>query len=191
MFSRAGRRSSLFTLLFAVACSSGDADSRSPESGSQDVPEPTLASARDVGLRNAKMPIAGLVTGGQPDTAQLDELIAAGFEHFISLRPTAEDGAGWEEGTVTAPTMFARLPIQGGADLTRENVEELDRLLDGAGEDATVLYCASGNRVAALLALRAAWIQGVAPEDALALGRAAGLTRLEPAVVQLLGIQEG
>ena len=188
MFSLSDRRSSLFTLLFAVACSSGDVESRGAAPGSQVVGEPTLASVRDIGLRNARMPIAGLVTGGQPDEAQLDALIGAGFEHFISLRPMAEDGSGWEETAVGAPTVFARVPIRGGADLTRENVEELDRLLEEAGDGATVLYCASGNRVGALLALRAAWIDGVAPEDALTLGRAAGLTRLEPAVVQLLGL---
>ena len=189
MFSLSDRRSSLFALLLAVACSSGDVESRAAGPGSQVVGEPTLASVRDIGLRNARMPIVGLVTGGQPDEAQLDALIGAGFEHFISLRPTAEDGAGWEETTVGAPTVFARIPIRGGADLTRENVEELDHLLNEAGDGATVLYCASGNRVGALLALRAAWIDGVAPEDALTLGRAAGLTRLEGAVVQLLGLQ--
>jgi uncharacterized protein (TIGR01244 family) len=135
------------------------------------------------------MPIAGMVTGGQPDQAQLDALVAAGFENFISLRPAGEDGAGWEESGVGAPASFARLPIRGGTDLTRENVEALGRMLDEAGDGATVLYCASGNRVGALLALKAAWLDGVPPEDAMELGLAAGMTRLEPAVAELLGLE--
>ena len=50
-----------------------------------------------------------------------------------------------------------------------------------------LVHCGSGNRVGALFALRAAWLQGVAPAQAVALGRAAGMTALEPAIRGILG----
>ncbi len=146
----------------------------------------TVADAEGLGVRNARMPVPGLVTGGQLTPEQLDGLVAAGYRNFISLRPEAEDGAGWEETHVSGPASFARVPVAGGAGLTRENVEALDRLLDEAAQEGTVLYCASGNRVGALLALRAAWLDGASADEALALGRAAGLRGLEPAVTELL-----
>jgi hypothetical protein len=53
-----------------------------------------------------------------------------------------------------------------------------------------MVHCASGNRVGALLALRANRLEGASPEDALELGLDAGLTRLEPAVREALGLSE-
>ncbi len=37
------------------------------------------------------------------------------------------------------------------------------------------------------MALRAHWLEGASAEEALELGRAAGMTRLEPAVREMLG----
>ena len=187
------KRTSRFLVLaalgaFAPACSSGDAGQTESAAEAPSAAVPSLAAATGVGLRNAREPVDRLVTGGQPSAEQVDALVGAGFSHFISLRPAAEDGAGWEEAGIGSPATFARIPISGGSDLTRENVEALDRLLAEGGDDGTVLYCASGNRVGALLALRAAWLQDMTAEEALELGRAAGMTRLEPVVAQLLGI---
>ena len=49
-----------------------------------------------------------------------------------------------------------------------------------------MVHCASGNRVGAMLALKAAWIDGASPEEALQLGVDAGLTRLHDRVATLL-----
>jgi len=134
---------------FSMAACSGS----EPDAGqiTEEAPAavPTLARATSAGLRNARQPMDHMVTGAQPSEAQVAQLVDAGFDRFISLRPTSEDGTGWEEAGLGAGASFARLPIRGGADLTRENVEALDALLrDSDGED-TVLYCASGNRVGA------------------------------------------
>ena len=45
----------------------------------------------------------------------------------------------------------------------------------------------SGNRVGALFALKAQYVDGKSTEDALSEGRAHGLKAMEPAVRQLLG----
>ena len=152
-------------------------------------PTPTLEVATQLGVRNARMPRPGLLSGAQVTEEQLAGLSDAGYRHFISLRPTAEDGAGWEEAySASAGYDFQRLPIEGAASLTRENVETFARLLEATGGEATVLYCASGNRVGAMLALKAHWIDGVPPEEALELGLAAGMTRLTEPVRGLLGL---
>jgi hypothetical protein len=44
------------------------------------------------------------------------------------------------------------------------------------------VHCASSNRVGAMAALRAAWIDGRPTEEALQIGRAWGLKSLEPTV---------
>jgi len=156
-----------------------------------DAPRATLDIAAGVGVRNARMPLEGIVTAGQPTVDQLEELEAAGFENFISLRPATEEGAGWEEEHASGRSYdFERLPISGGGSLTRENVEVFATILEEAGDGPTVLYCASSNRVGAMMALKAHWIDGVDAREALELGRAAGMTRLEGTVTELLGLAE-
>jgi hypothetical protein len=53
-----------------------------------------------------------------------------------------------------------------------------------------LLHCASANRVGALLALREAWHRGAEPQAALAVGIEAGLTGLEPATREKLGLPQ-
>jgi len=147
----------------------------------------TLADVQALGVPNPGMPQSNLVTMGQPTQEQLARLVDLGYASFISLRPSTEEGTGWEEAMVSDEGIsFVRLPVAGAEGLTRENVAALDRLLGEAADQPTVLYCASGGRVGAMLALRAYWMHGASAEEALALGREAGLTRLEPAVSELL-----
>jgi len=188
-FVRAARWGTTLSLLFVVACggSQGDMDASagSESAAGASAAETAAGDLSRVGLENLAQPRPGLVTSGQPTQAQADELRSLGYENFISLRPAAEPGAGWEE-DVFPDGSFERIAIAGPEDLTRENVEALDRALAAADDANTVLYCASSNRVGALMALRALWVQGVEPDSALELGRAAGLTSLEPAVQELL-----
>lgn len=147
----------------------------------------TLADVQAVGVANTAMPLDNLVTMAQPTQEQLARLVELGYTNFVSLRPSTEEGTGWEEAMVSDEGIsFVRLPVSGAEGLTRENVEALDHLLGEMADRPTVLYCASSGRVGAMLALRAYWMHGASPDAALALGREAGLTRLEPAVVERL-----
>jgi protein tyrosine phosphatase (PTP) superfamily phosphohydrolase (DUF442 family) len=151
------------------------------------VPAPTLEQVQSIGVPNTGMPLDNVVTAGQPTQEQLSELVDLGYTNFVSLRPNTEEGTGWEEGIAADEGIqFARIPVAGAEGLTRENVLELDRILDEAAEEQTVLYCSSSNRVGALLALRAYWLEGADQQTALELGRNAGLSRLEPQVTELL-----
>jgi uncharacterized protein (TIGR01244 family) len=181
-----------------VACS-GNAPRATPEAaGAASGPAAAAAAASALeaaaalGVPNAHEPAPGLLTAGQITEAQLDGLARAGYTTFVSLRLSDEEGAGWEEAYASGHGVtFTRIPVAGAEGLTRENVEALDRVLDAAGNTPVVVYCGSANRAGALLALRARWLDGATPEEALAFGRAAGMTRLEPVVAQLLGSGEG
>lgn len=194
-FRRRGALAVFAAALLAAACGGGDAPATTDEGGAgapaMTAPAPTLEAATSLGVYNARMPLEGLLTAGQLTPEQFDALSQAGYQHFISLRLPDEEGAGWEEAhAAEAGIDFHRLPVAGASGLNRETVEALANLLEEAGE-GTVLYCGSSNRVGALMALKAAWVDGASPEEALKLGRAAGMTRLEPAVTQLLSEQGG
>jgi len=180
------------TVVTLSACAAEEAPpaDAAGEAAISSVRDAALAVATAQGVRNARMPVEGLITAGQPSEAQAAALRAAGVEHFVSLRPTSEDGAGWEE--VLAGTEgfeFDRLPISGAGSLTRENVEAFAAIMEKVGDEPAVLYCASSNRVGAMLALKAHWIDGESAEAALEFGQSAGLTSLESPVRELLGLE--
>lgn len=131
---------------------------------------------------------ADALSGGQPDAEQLKAAAAAGIRRVINLRPASED-AGYDEAAAAAALKldYQLLPIAGPQDLTADNVRKLDALLAAGAGAPTLIHCASGNRVGALMALRAAWLQQQPTEAALDIGRRWGLTKMEPAVRQLLG----
>lgn len=76
---------------------------------------------------------------------------------------------------------YDNLPIRGPEDLTLENVQAFDRLVRSS-ERPLLVHCASGDRVGATAALRAAWVSGEGSDEAVEKGRKWGLAGLEPAV---------
>lgn len=132
-------------------------------------------------------PRPGLHTGGQPTEAQLAQFKQEGVRTVIDLRGADED-RGYDEAAAMRQLglRYERLPISGAEDLTAENAEKLKKLLDEGGDDV-LLHCASGNRVGALLALMAKQQEGATNEEALKLGKDAGMKSLTPAVEQKLG----
>jgi len=151
-----------------------------------------VAPAPPVAIPNARTPIAGVLTGGQPSQEQIAAAGAAGYKTVINLRPDTEPGFEWEPAAVKAAGMsYVSIPVAGAAGLTKDNVTKLDAALkEAAAKGPVLMHCASGNRDGAMLALRAAWIEGKDPAAALAFGKASGLTHLEPAVKTLLGIAD-
>lgn len=139
-------------------------------------------------INNLRQPKRGFLVGGQPDTKDLDALAKAGVRYVINMRPQAEH-PGFDEAAEVAKRgmSYYALPIASADDLTLTKVRTLDAMLRKAGEGGVFLHCASGNRVGAMMALRAGLIHGKDTEDAIATGKAWGMTRLEPAVRRLLG----
>lgn len=128
-------------------------------------------------------------SGGYVSPEALTQVKAEGISHVIDMLPDNEHG-GFDESAMAAELglYYAHLPIMGGNDLNRANAEALDRLLAEAGDAPVLIHCMSGNRVGALFALRAHWLQGLPAVEALQVGRRYGLTRMEPLVIQLLGL---
>lgn len=141
----------------------------------------------DISLPLGGMPAPDLLTAGQPTPADFEALAAAGLKHVVNLRPPSED-AGFDEAAVLARLGLSLtvIPVAGPGDLTLARARDLDMALASANGEPVLVHCASSNRVGALLALRAAWLQGKSSDDALAHGRAGGLTKMEPMVAQLL-----
>ena len=131
-------------------------------------------------------PRPGLYTAGQPSAQQLREAAANGITTIIDLRRPDED-RGYDE-TALAEQLglrYVRLPIAGASDITEANARTLDRILR-QDDGKTLLHCASANRAGALLSVLDARVNGAAVENALMLGRAAGMTSLEPAARAVL-----
>ena len=130
-------------------------------------------------LERFATPVDGIHSGGRITADDLPALRAAGIRHVINLAPAAETPGFDEAGAVRAAGLrYDTLPIAGAGDLDRETVVAFDRLLQAA-DGPTLVHCASGNRVGALVALRAAWLHGADEEAAVEEGRRWGLRGLE------------
>jgi uncharacterized protein (TIGR01244 family) len=131
-------------------------------------------------------PRPGLHTGGQPTEAELGEFARQGVKTVIDLRGADED-RGYDEAAAAQRLglRYEALPINGAGDLTAANAARLKQLLESGGNNV-LLHCASGNRVGALLALMAQQQEGASREQALELGKAAGMKSLAPVVEQQL-----
>lgn len=121
-----------------------------------------------------------ILVGGQPSIEQLEALHAAGYRTVLNLRTEQEEGPAGAEAE-TLGLMFHRLPIAGEDGLDEENARLFATLLEEA-DGPVVVHCGSGNRVGALFALKAFYVDGMDADEALAVGLASGLTSLEPSV---------
>jgi protein tyrosine phosphatase (PTP) superfamily phosphohydrolase (DUF442 family) len=149
-----------------------------------------MPSLPSIDIPNAGMPSAGVLTGGQPSEEALAQAAAAGYKTIINLRATGESIPFDERATVERLGMeYISLPIAGIPDLTAEKAKELVEILAKPGTQPSMVHCASGNRVGALFALGAFFLDGKKAEGALEFGRQAGLTRLEPVVRKLLAAE--
>lgn len=126
-------------------------------------------------------------SSGQPSAATIGKLGSAGIRTIIDLRPDQETPDLDEKAVAASAGLdYHALPISGASDLTRGNVSRFDQLLKQSQADGVLVHCASGNRVGALMALRARWVDGKSADEALAIGKEAGMTGLAAEVERLL-----
>jgi uncharacterized protein (TIGR01244 family) len=134
------------------------------------------------------MPVEGVLVGGQPTEEQFRALARLGYGTVVNLRAPGEPGNTDPQLMESLGMDYITLPISGPDSLSEENARELAAIL-GTADSPVVVHCASGNRVGALFALKAFYADGESPEASLALGRRAGMTRLEPVIRQQLEIE--
>lgn len=174
---------SLRVLLPAVLCALVVPSCGRPEPAPTTALEPVPVSIE--GMPDARK-VGDILLGGQPDRAAIDRLAAAGYRTVVSTRGRGE--LEWDEAAAirAAGMDYVFIPMDKPVQaITDETLDALDRVMREA-ERPLVLHCSTGNRTAGLWAVWLAEREGVAPEEALRLGKAAGLTRLAPVVEKRL-----
>ena len=186
-----------FFFLVVAACGPKEIATSTAETPIPSMPEETagLPGETDTALRieipNARLPVPGVLTGGQPTPEQLEEAAAAGYVTVVNLRPPGEQNT-WDEAAKAAELglRYVNLPIKGAQDLSEANAVLLSKVVDDIHSQPVMVHCASGNRVGALFALKAHFVEGKDAASALQQGRDAGLKSLEEAVKERLAESE-
>jgi protein tyrosine phosphatase (PTP) superfamily phosphohydrolase (DUF442 family) len=111
---------------------------------------PTALQALN-GVANACEVLPNLLTGGQPNAAQLQALKEAGGVIVLDLRDPMEPRVVDEPAVVQSLGMeYVNIPVRAGAldDLTLERILSV---LRSAGGRSVFVHCGSGNRVGGAL----------------------------------------
>lgn len=134
-------------------------------------------------------PLPGVFTAGQPGMHEWKSLRKRGITTVVNLRPMNEMGGRDEAKEVRAEGMsYIEVPVFTAADLNDVNAKKLKAALNAANGKPVLVHCASGNRSGALLALMAALEEHMPAEQAIALGRAAGMKSTESRVREVLNV---
>lgn len=128
----------------------------------------------------------GYVVGGLPTKEQINQALESEIETAMTLMDRSEPGID-EIGPYAASQGFRyiRFTIAGPNDLSEAMAWEFAAtlpLLDKPG----IVHCASGQRVAAIFALKAYFVDEASAEEALAIGQALGIGEYEDRLRELL-----
>ncbi|MDJ0699830.1 MAG: sulfur transferase domain-containing protein [Woeseiaceae bacterium] len=170
-----------FAALVLPACA-GEAD------------EPTAPSIKaDLGAileQGIATPVDGILSAGQPNEETFQVFADSGFVAVVDLRTEGESRGMENEAAVVEGLgmKYISLPIDGAEAVNFENAASLSEVL-ASFDEPVLVHCGSANRVGALLALGKAQA-GADPEEAIAYGKAAGMTRLENRVREVLDSAE-
>ena len=115
----------------------------------------------------------GTLIGGEPSPEQLKSLVDSGFTSMISLRALGESQHSVADYAKQGVELI-HLPISASNDFTEAFLKEFDDALT-TSEQPIVIFCATGNRVGAALALHGFKYGDLNAEAALDLGQRAGL----------------
>jgi uncharacterized protein (TIGR01244 family) len=136
-----------------------------------------------VPIPNAQVTKTGLLIGGQPTPEQLKAIQEAGYRTIITLRTDSERGDEGEQATVERLGMkFVRIPVAGAAGLTEDNARSLGKALGEEDALPAVVHCATGQRVSALLGLKAFVVDRASAAAAMDLAKRLGIKKLEAAL---------
>lgn len=139
-----------------------------------------------INVPNLCTPQPDLLACGMPNEQDLQDAAKKGIKTIINLCPQEETPANESDLVAQLGMAYVNIPIRGAQDLTREAAQQLATLMDDCSNHPLLVHCRSANRVGALITLKEYWISGKSAEEALSLGRKAGLTKLEPGVVEIM-----
>ncbi len=187
--SPAAAESSADTAVEAAAADAGDRSAADDPAQPNPDPAPPDADPAPIDIPNARA-VDGVLTGGQPEPAHIEDAADTGYETVISFQPSDEAGAAeLRERAEEAGIDYEVIPVAGAEGLTLQNAETFAEALEDAERDVLV-HCASGNRVGAMYALKAHFVDGASAEEAEDIGERAGMTSLSDAVNDVLADDE-
>lgn len=180
--------------VLAVACSKKEETKPAAQPVAETKPaetkpaEPTPTEAKPaeglaaIAIPQAKVLDPQVLTGGQPTPEHLAAAKEKGVKTVVNLRSEGEkaDGYANEEAKLgELGVKYVHIPIDGktGEGLNEANAKKLAEVL--GGEKPMIIHCASGQRVGALYALKAFYVDKKAPDEALKIGRDNGLSKPE------------
>jgi uncharacterized protein (TIGR01244 family) len=124
---------------------------------------------------------------GQPSVNDFALLKQLKIQNIISFRPPSEHPQINEAEIASQYQMaFYTIPIDTPEQITYERVATLEQILTSLNQEPTLMHCASGNRVGAMMTAHAYWFRGQNLEDALKTGERYGLTRWRGDIEKLL-----
>lgn len=137
-------------------------------------PDETLLAAL-AGIANACAPLPGLVTGGQPNEAQLRSARAAGAVTLLDIRDPMEPRPCDEPALAAELGLrYVNVPVS-GATLDDATMDRILDVLRDATAAPVFFHCASGNRVGGALIPHLMLDRGLGEDDATALAMQVGL----------------
>ncbi len=168
-------------LFVAMSVASPAAADRTPDE--PNAPKNIDVSPPLVPIPNARVTKTGLLIGGQPTPQQLQAIHEAGYRMVVTLRTEAERGDEGEQATVERLGLkYVSIPVEGAEGLTEANARALDTALGELDVLPAVVHCSTGQRVIALLGLKAFVVDRASPAAAIDLAKSLGLKRFEAAL---------
>lgn len=139
------------------------------------------------GFDSPKQVSANVWVMGVPDKQDIQRFAENDGDIVISLLSIEEMSGSAETAWLSDNGLaFFHVPVNGADGVTFANARALDKLLLSHADKNILVHCASSNRVGALFALRAAWLDGLSAEEALEVGRQHGMSSLEGKVSKML-----
>lgn len=136
---------------------------------------------------NTLIPNENLMVGGQPTINDFHLMKSLGITQVVNLRPNSETIDFDQVALLQQLEMtYTVIPVTEIETFTPEKAEQLKKIL--TLNQPTLVHCASGNRVGALIALQAFWLEEASAQDSLDKGLQAGLTKLQPDIEKVLGL---
>ena len=160
--------------------------------GGDEVPTQDGGAPDAIAFRDGEMPFGGFaVSSGQPGEARVRE-IAPSLARVVSFRmpkenPYDEAKAVADAGGTFEQIGFTKATLRDAAE--RKKAYAAFEAAQKEPSKMTWFHCGSGNRVGALWAMYRHEVEKKPLEEAIADGKAAGLTVLEPLVREILGAE--
>jgi len=141
---------------------------------------------QEITIPNFKHGSGEVWVGGQPSENDLKLLAERGIKNIINLRGVGEFDGFDEKATAENLSLnYKALPLGGKSAVSVEAATQFAAMLNES-QGKTLVHCASGNRVGAMFALKAFFVDKKTATEAMEIGKKHGMTRLEAHVKSLI-----